>query len=220
MQTAASMELFKKYKVLPPLVSMRNATGKFDFGSRKQSWELYYLSHVFPSSVWCILMMLQNIDSIRRKSPRLHRYLGRIALAISSLLTLSGFSLLRLGIAYRTRDWFHIHTLKYRDYPVLFWPSFTSLTDSVGILMVLTGYKLLVHAWKGDDVRHRTWAKLHTYTGFTIPLQRVWLGVMPSAELSANALATLLSALTTLWLIYRDFYGTPNRPKPAFVKVE
>ncbi|SPO48913.1 uncharacterized protein PSANT_06604 [Moesziomyces antarcticus] len=42
------IELFRQYKVLPPMASLRNSSGQFDFIQRKEAFGLYYVGHAFP----------------------------------------------------------------------------------------------------------------------------------------------------------------------------
>ena len=42
------IDLFRQYKVLPPMASLRNSSGEFDFIQRKEAFVFYYVGHAFP----------------------------------------------------------------------------------------------------------------------------------------------------------------------------
>jgi hypothetical protein len=42
------IDLFRQYKVLPPMTSLRNSSGQPDFLQRKEAFGLYYVGHAFP----------------------------------------------------------------------------------------------------------------------------------------------------------------------------
>ncbi|GAC95304.1 mitochondrial ribosomal protein subunit [Pseudozyma hubeiensis SY62] len=241
------IDLFRKYKVLPPLTSLRNSSGQFDFIQRKEAFGLYYVGHAFPGMLWSILMAVQNTNKFRKAYPRAHRVLGRITLGISTLLSLSGWALLRKkGLSYRHEDWSHLHKVRFNGTTVFLWPSFASMTDIIGILVMFTGYKTIVYARQGNYAAHRTWARFHTYAGFAIPVQRVWLGIILSvamlipllpksilqrfnypsndeaiykAELGSQGLAVFLAAVSTAFIVYRDVVQRPSRRDHANVKL-
>ncbi|KAI3491306.1 hypothetical protein L1887_44341 [Cichorium endivia] len=82
------------------------------------------------------------------------------------------------GLSFRHKDWSHLHKLRFDDTTALLWPSFASMTDMIGILVVITGYKTIAHARQGNYAAHRTWARFHTYAGFAIPVQRACQGLL------------------------------------------
>ncbi len=192
-------------------------------------------------------MAVQNTNKVREAYPCTHRVLGRITLAISTLLSLSGWSLLRRkGLSFRHEDWCHLHKVRFDGRTVFLWPSFASMTDMIGLLVLFTGYKTIAHARRGNYAAHRTWARFHTYTGFAIPVQRACQGFLfvvamlvpllpksilqrfnyPSsdestyeAELACMGLAVFLAAITSAFIVYRDVSRRPSRRKHANAKV-
>jgi hypothetical protein len=188
-------------------------------------------------------MAMQNTNKFRKVYPRAHRVLGRLTLGVSTLLSLSGWSLLRKeGLSFRHKDWSHLHKLRFDGTTALLWPSFASMTDMIGILVVITGYKTIAHARQGNYAAHRTWARFHTYAGFAIPVQRACQGLLfavamlipllpksilqrfdyPSsdeaihkAELGSQGLAVLLAGITSAIIVYRDVFRRPARREHA-----
>ncbi|SJX61521.1 uncharacterized protein SRS1_21015 [Sporisorium reilianum f. sp. reilianum] len=223
-----ALSLIRSYKVLPPLTSLRMTDGTFDLARRSKDGPILV--------IWCISMPMQHVKRWRTKAPVVHRVSGYVTLVLSFILSVSGLVLPRKGLNFRHPDYWYIHTLRYREVPLIGWPNFSLQTDILGVVVLFTAYKTLVYARKRDYVTHRFWAQLHTYTSYAVPIQRIWmymgfgvglvLPLLPSkvladldypltdadthgAELGAFANSVFMTWLTILFLVYRD-WRTPK----------
>lgn len=130
------------------------------------------------STIWSISMPLQHIQRLRTKYPRIHRISGYITLTCSFLLALSGLLMPRRKLAFTHPDYFHVHTLRIGGIPILAWPGFHLQCDLIGLAVLFTAYKTVVSARQRDYATHRAWAQAHTYVGYIVPMQRVWMAIL------------------------------------------
>jgi hypothetical protein len=182
---SASALLFWKphYLVdMPVLLSMREKDGTF-FGKYHfdQSPRLYAWLHAFPAVLWGIGMPMQHMKSLRRKHIVLHRWIGRLLILISILLTVTGTYFTFGGLS-MSADILHLHTLKWGTDPdtafvYLAWPSSKFWVLTNGIWLCPGAFLTYYYARKGDITNHQRWAEIITYLGYTIAVQRFMFAV-------------------------------------------
>lgn len=125
-------------------------------------------------------MPLQHIDTLRRRYPSFHRWCGRLALLCNGVLIISGLLLAPRKLSYTHPNPLHVHAG---------WlPTTEAGTTILGVVQGVLLWKTWRTARSRQYVRHRDWARLFTWAGLAIALQRVFSFV---AVLAGTALAAL-----------------------------
>jgi hypothetical protein len=167
---------------LPVLMSVREKDGTFFAKYHYDSAPILYGGfHAFPAVLWCAAIPTQHVKRFRRNHIVLHRWIGRLLVLISILLALTGvyFSVTDLSMS---SDVWHVHTLKWGTDPdtaltYLAWPSFRLWALTIGASLAPAAYMTYRYARKGDIVNHQRWAEITTYMGYTVPMERVMIGI-------------------------------------------
>ncbi|KAM3433945.1 hypothetical protein MY4824_005678 [Beauveria thailandica] len=147
---------------------------------------VYHLLHVLPAVLWSIAMPLQHVETLRRRWPLAHRAAGYAILALSLVLSMSGYWFLLSKNAYTHDNVFHVHGLPGLG-PVR-WPTFALTLWVVAPFYWLTAYKAAATARARDFARHRKWAVLHTICASFISVERVTLSLLYGAGYALNLL--------------------------------
>lgn len=122
--------------------------------------------------------------------------MGRAILLSNAVLIISGVLFAPRNLSYTHRNFFHLHAG---------WlPTFEAGTSIVAVVQAVTLYYTWKTARQGRYARHRDWARLFTWAGLTIALQRVFMGVAAAA---ASILASLPEWRAKLMRVPSDTKG-------------
>jgi uncharacterized membrane protein len=112
-------------------------------------------AHMAPGLLWMVFAPLQFVESIRRKMPAVHRWVGRVVVAISLILIPTGLVFAAL----------HPFVGAFEELaPICFY-------TTIYIVAVTKG---VASARRKDFVRHREWMLRAFSIGMGIPSVRLW----------------------------------------------
>lgn len=164
----------------PVFQVLRESDGSFfTYNHLRASPLLYAWLHALPATVWCVCMPLQHVKKIRRSNITVHRWLGRIAIVCSLLLSFTGFLFSFNGMVLSADVW-HVHKIRLGSdvkeaITVLAWPSAHIWMRLSAPAFAVSAYMTYHYARKRDIVNHQRWAEVCTFIGYVVPLERVVL---------------------------------------------
>lgn len=162
-------------------------------------------------------MPLQHVKRIRRDNINIHRWSGRLALACTMIISLTGFIFSFNGMVLSADLW-HVHKLRFGSDPrtavtILAWPSTHVWIRLSAPTLAFSAYMTYHYAVKRDIVNHQRWAELCTFIGYIVPLERLMFVI----HMSLSHILPLLSDSTRAFLqVPESFIGKHQAEQAAF----
>lgn len=147
-------------------------------------------------------MPFQHIKPLRRKYPILHRWSGRIIIALSISLAISSMTFGPNNLIFSAST-AYVHKMKVginRPITVLAWPSFRMLVWFLSPCLLISALQTIRTARAKQFERHQYWASVLTAVGYSIPMQRVMMIL----------LSIIAAHLQYLSAEQRAFFHIPN----------
>ncbi|PWN34763.1 uncharacterized protein FA14DRAFT_154206 [Meira miltonrushii] len=195
----------------PVLTILRMENGEFFAKENlKNGPILYGWLHAIPGGIWSALMPFQHVKSLRRKYPVLHRWSGRIIIALSLTLAISSMTFGPNNLIFSASTTY-IHKMKVgvdRPITVLAWPSFRMLVWFLSPTLMISALQTIRTARAKQFDRHQYWASVLTAVGYSIPMQRVMMII----------LSIIAAHLQYLSPEQRAFFHIPNDNAPIIEK--
>jgi uncharacterized membrane protein len=141
---------------------------------------LYGWLHAIPGGVWCALMPFQHVKSLRRKYPEIHRWSGRIVIALTLTLSISSMTFGPKNLMFSASTTY-VHKLKVginQPITILAWPSFRMLVWVISPTLIISALQTIRTARAKKYEQHQYWASITTLVGYMIPMQRVMMLVL------------------------------------------
>jgi hypothetical protein len=202
----------------PAFQTLREADGSlFATNHMDKGPLLYAWLHSLPAAIWCVCMPLQHIKSIRNSNMNVHRWSGRLAVACTLLISLTGFMFSFNGMCMSADLWF-VHKVRLGSDPktaitVLAWPSTHLWIRLFAPTLALPAYMTYHYAYKRDIVKHQRWAEICTFVGYVVPLERLVFFTIVGL---AYILPFLPKSTRAFWQIPESFWDKHQAEKAAF----
>lgn len=122
-------------------------------------------------------MPFQHVKSLRRKYPVIHRWSGRVIIALSLTLSISAMTFGPNNLIFSASTGY-VHKLKVginQPITILAWPSFRLLVWFLSPALMISAFQTIRTARAKRFEQHQYWASILTAVGYSIPMQRVMM---------------------------------------------
>jgi len=151
--------------------------------SKYDGHSLVYAAHISPAMFWVGCIPVQFHPRVRKRYPKLHRYLGRAFIGTSCLMMVGVVVILRRRLLWEhyvnkensanETDPFVIYTIPGTNV------SYSDVSQGVPMAFFLcTAWNAVAHAKNKDYFRHQIWTIRHCGWGLWVVSQRILIGTV------------------------------------------